>query len=141
MSKHELYNVWSGMLHRCYNEKRDNYLYYGGRGIEVCDRWRESFDNFTSDMGPRPEGHTLDRIDNDGNYSPENCKWSTRSDQKHNSGVYRSSSSRVRGVSWNTKDGVWVVRLWRNKKCKYGGRFSNLLDAVAKRFELERGVN
>jgi hypothetical protein len=68
----------TAMITRCYNEKRVNYKYYGGRGITVCDRWRESFDNFLADMGERPEGTILDRIDPNGNYTPDNTTWSPR---------------------------------------------------------------
>lgn len=81
----EEYGIWAGMLRRCYTIKNPKYDSYGGRGIIVCDRWRGSFSNFYSDMGPRPSPeHSIDRIDNDGNYDPSNCKWSTQKEQMNN---------------------------------------------------------
>jgi hypothetical protein len=74
---------WASMIQRCTNKNRDNYKYYGERGIAVCERW-EVFDNFLADMGERPDGMTIDRIDRDGDYGPANCKWSTRSEQMKN---------------------------------------------------------
>jgi hypothetical protein len=71
------------MKTRCLNPKNDKWHRYGGRGITVCDRWL-SFDNFLADMGERPKGKTIDRIDNDGNYEKENCKWSTPKEQLQN---------------------------------------------------------
>lgn len=80
------YIAWENMRARCGNPKRPDYKNYGGRGITVCDRWRGSFPNFYADMGPKPSPvHSIDRINNDGNYDPDNCRWATRSQQRRNS--------------------------------------------------------
>jgi hypothetical protein len=78
------YGVWQAMRDRCTNKNRKDYHRYGGRGIKVCKRW-EKFENFLADMGEPPPKHTLDRINNDGDYKPSNCRWATRMEQSHNS--------------------------------------------------------
>lgn len=78
------YNSWRSMIQRCQNDLHISFEYYKKRGIKVCDRWLDSFQNFLDDMGERPKGMTLDRINNDGNYEPGNCKWSTPKEQANN---------------------------------------------------------
>lgn len=78
------YISWSRMKDRCNNPKNNRYEQYGGRGIKVCRRWANSFDAFLFDMGERPEGKSIDRINVNGNYSKRNCKWSDSYEQRHN---------------------------------------------------------
>src|SRR5579859_4208619 len=88
-----IYNVWAGMKYRCQNPNAAAFKNYGGRGIKVCRRW-EKFENFFADMGDKPDGMQLERIDNDGDYEPGNCCWATRREQAYN----RRSTVRVDNV-------------------------------------------
>ncbi len=78
------YEIWKTMRQRCLNPRNAHYTYYGGRGISVCDRWLNSFVSFLEDMGERPEGCSIDRVNNDGNYEKSNCRWATSTQQARN---------------------------------------------------------
>lgn len=103
------YSVWLGMRKRCHYSKHPHYARYGGRGIKVCARW-SVFENFFSDMGPRPStSHTLDRINNDGNYEPSNCRWATAIEQRNNISTNRYIShngERLTTAQWAHRVGI-----------------------------------
>lgn len=108
------YSVWLGMKSRCYRTTEPNYLRYGGRGIRVCDRWRNSFENFLADMGERPAGlhgkrakYSIDRIDNDGDYGPGNCRWATIAEQNRN----RSDNQYITHDGVRLTVGDWAARM------------------------------
>ena len=82
---HPLYHTWQSMKQRCYRATHPKYIHYGGRGITVCDAWKHSFNTFAKDMGPKPTpNHSIDRINNEGNYEPSNCRWATVKEQNNN---------------------------------------------------------
>lgn len=118
------YGVWNQMIQRCYNQKQKKYASYGARGIQVCNRWRGKggFANFIADMGPRPTDlHTLDRINNDGNYEPENCRWATKSEQARNrrsSRIIAFNGQSMTVAEWSEKTGV--ARHNIHARIKYG---------------------
>lgn len=115
LSNSSEWRIWASMRNRCYNKNNINYPYWGQRGIVVCDRWRDSFEAFLEDMGPRPTPkHSIDRIDNDGNYKPGNCRWATMSEQSLNRRGSRHRSfvlevgdvSEEELVDWDTSETV-----------------------------------
>jgi len=105
------FNTWNNMLERCTNAKLKAYPRYGGRGITVCDRWmgEDGFVNFLSDMGERPKGYSLDRIDNEGNYEPSNCRWATPTEQARNRSSTRIVS--IDGVDMSVAEFTEVYNL------------------------------
>lgn len=115
------YQAWLNMRDRCTNKKRPEYKDYGGRGIRVCDRWLpagEGFRNFLSDMGKRPgKKYSLDRIDVNGPYSPENCRWATRSIQTYNQRPQKHSTNIV-GVTYRLLGtyGQYTAKITKDRK-------------------------
>ena len=108
MSRTREYATWENMKQRCNNVNHKSYKDYGGRGIKYCKRW-EKFENFYKDMGRKPEGMTLDRIDNEKGYKPSNCKWSTYSEQNRNKRGHTNTGEKY--ISYLKKQGFYQIRV------------------------------
>lgn len=104
------YIAFNQSKNRCNNPNNKRYVDYGGRGIKMCDRWngKNGYKNFLEDMGEKPKGMTLDRIDNNKGYSKENCRWATYEQQSLNKRIYKNNKSGVRGVSYHSASGLWT---------------------------------
>jgi hypothetical protein len=134
------YEAWRAMKKRCSLPSRHDFANYGGRGITVCAEWLASFANFIRDMGPKPEGLTLDRVDTNGNYEPGNCRWATRSVQQLNRRKF-SGRSQYRGVQRN---GIyWIVRPTIDGVKRFVGNFHSEIEAAQARdrFLIENGID
>lgn len=139
------YQAWRHMKDRCYNSNYYLYANYGGRGIIVCERWRNSFDNFLADMGPRPsELHSLNRKDNDWIYTAVNCEWATSEQQNQNRQPFKNNSTGLTGVTWLKHQRIYRARADRNGKTYelYSG--SDFFEACCARKSFEaksKGLN
>jgi hypothetical protein len=128
-----VHRVWIGMRSRCNNPNSREYANYGGRGIKVCERW-DLFENFVADMGIRPDGYSIDRIDNNGNYEPSNCRWATTKQQLNNRRVNRVlelNGERKTMAEWADKLGV----RWDLLRCRidrYGWTIEKALTTPVK---------
>jgi hypothetical protein len=115
-SKSKTYKVWTEIIARCENSSSGIYKYYGGRGVTMCKRWRESFQNFLQDMGERPVGKQIDRIDNDGNYEPGNCRWVTpkENNQNRRNTIHLTHNGITKTLAeWSNSLGVKYKTLYR----------------------------
>jgi len=139
-SKHNMslsseYRIWHAMIQRCTNKKDKSYKNYGGRGINVCERWL-IFVNFYADMGDRPFNWSIDRIDNNKGYCKDNCRWANRSDQQLNKRRNKNKTSVFTGVSFDKPRNKWVAYFHPPYlKRIYLGRFESELDAAEKTTE------
>ena len=131
LRSHRLYKTWAGMKNRCYNEKNPKYKHYGARGIQVCERWLD-VKNFIEDMYPSyQEGLTLDRIDVNGNYEPDNCRWATSNTQARNTRkIMSTNKSGYRGVYWDKNNKKWRTQIRVNGKNIHIGMFNDLLEGA-----------
>ena len=129
------YYCWNSMKDRCNNKNNKQYKDYGGRGVTYCKKW-EKFDGFLEDMGVKPDNMTLDRIDVDGNYNKENCRWVSRLEQQHNLRIHKRYDV---GVTYdkNHKTCKWQVGIYYKGK-KYGNRFKTKEEAIKWRKEKEK---
>lgn len=134
--EHPLYSTWSGMLDRCTNPKSQLFHLYGGRGVQVCERWHH-FRFFVEDMGAKTNlSDTIDRIDPNGNYEPSNCRWANRNLQAFNRRTFKNNTSGKRGVQ--KSKGSWVARL-DYEGVRYNiGWFENKNDACDARDEFAK---
>jgi len=133
------FETWMRMISRCTNINNQDYSNYGGRGIKICDRWIESFKNFYNDMGERPQGTSLDRIDVDGDYSPDNCRWANLYIQSLNKRIDKRTSLGIRGINKakrKTSD-AWIVRFNEDGVEKHIGVYYDFFEACCARKSIE----
>lgn len=128
MAKSRTYNTWANMLQRCVNPLSTSYINYGKLGISVCQRWY-SFDEFLADMGERPAGTSLDRIDSQGNYEPSNCRWATRKEQANNKRSNRCIE--YAGIVKNVSQWADFAKI----------EYSTLYSRIKKGWDIERALN
>lgn len=133
MSATKTYITWEAMIRRCYSEKSARYKYYGGRGITVCQEWRDSFETFYNDMGKRPENQTIDRINNDLGYFKENCQWATSMEQSHNRRLSRRNKTGIPGVDFMKRKNKYRARINANNESIHLGLFLTIKEAAEAR--------
>ena len=135
LTGHRMYKTWSNMIHRCSDPNFKQYEDYGGRGITVYSEWQDirNFIDWVENLSNWEEGLTLDRIDTNGNYSPDNCTFSNRNIQSINQRMQSNNTSGFTGVSWDKKANKWRARVQIFKREKLIGYFHNIEDAVKAR--------
>ena len=130
MHTHPLYHTWENMRARCNNANHTNYSWYGARGIKVCERWND-FSKFVADVGEKPTPkHTLDRIDNNGDYEPGNVRWATHLEQMHNQRVSYKSKTGVNGVYYDKRYKNYRVSIGSDGRKYHLGTYKKLSEAI-----------
>ena len=134
-SNSRFYKTWNDMIRRCTNPNNKDYKDYGGRGITVCEEWLDVIDfvAWCEATHPNIEGYSLDRIDNDNGYSPENCRWANRLVQATNQRIKYTNTTGVSGVVWDVNRGKWRAQISVNYTNKNLGRYLTLEEAVQAR--------
>ena len=132
LSSNKFYQTWYDMKYRCYNTMRQDYKDYGARGITVCEEWLDvrNFVAWAESTHPNRKGVSLDRIDNDKGYSPENCTWSDKTTQAINQRIKKNNTSGYVGVVWYKPLSKWMVQIMVNRKNKNLGYYQNIEEAV-----------
>jgi len=132
------YSIWKNMIQRCTNPWSAGYHLYGGRGITVCNDWRESFESFYRDMGRCPSStHSIDRINPNGDYCPDNCRWATPYTQAHNTRMSIRNRSGCKGISWYRAYNKWAAEIKRYGRKHFLGYFDDWFEAVCARKSAE----
>lgn len=135
LTSHKFYHTWNGMVQRCTNPKNKNYKNYGGRGITVCEEWLDirNFVDWAKATHPNIKGMTLDRIDNDKGYNPENCRWADVITQNINQRIKKNNTSGFVGICWNNKNNNWMAKIKSGDFFIYIGSFHTKEEAVLAR--------
>ena len=144
LRNNKFYKTWYNMVHRCVSPKNKDYKDYGGRGITVCKEWLDikNFVAWCDLTHPNIEGISLDRIDVNGNYEPNNCRWADRTTQNTNQRMKKNNKSGYVGVIWHIRDKRWVVNIRISKKLINLGSFKDKIEAVLARdnYIIENGL-
>lgn len=135
------YWIYCSIIQRCYNPNNKSYHNYGGRGIKMSPEWRASFATFLHDMGTRPsKNHTIERINNDGNYEELNCRWATYADQNRNRRLFKNNKSGVTGVNFEKDRNKWRATIKLGGKTKTIGRYNTLSEAALARMAAQASL-
>ncbi len=137
LSNNPIYDCWIAIKARCLNSQHPEYKNYGGRGIKICSQWVNSFETFLKDVGNKPnKKSTIDRINNDGDYEPKNCRWISIQEQQKN----RRNNGIVVGVNYEKSRNRWRATITRFGNKTFLGRYKNFDDAVKARRKAEYGI-